>query len=475
MVNGQGLMAFFAYFLGYNGVMGEINPKIFKAYDIRGIYPEEINEDVAYRFALAWVAYLEKNSQLAKRKLIIGRDVRLSSGELFESLTAALQSRGIDILDLGQVSTSLFYWAMVHQDVDGGAMITASHNPAQYNGFKVCARDGRALGGESGLFEIRDLAQKIESVPIVQAAGKVSRADLCVQYLADIKSKFDFKKISLLKLVFDCGNGMVGPEIKELFRDLPCQTEILFGEPDGNFPNHEPNPIKEETLAVLRQKVLDSGANLGAAFDGDGDRAVFMDEKGEAIRGDFVLALLAEELLRDTPQQKILYEVRSSRVVSETIRRSGGAAVLGRAGHSLMKDQMRREDIALGGELSGHYFYRSLGFVEDALFTTLKMLEILSIKKQPLSGLIAPFKKYFNSGEINFEIADPAAKLQEAEGYFKGQGAEIKKIDGLTVEYPDWWFNLRKSNTEPLVRLNLEADSAELLEEKKRELLELLK
>ncbi len=453
--------------------MSNINPLIFKAYDVRGLYPEELNEEAAFRIGQAFAVFLERRGLIGQRQIIVGRDMRLSSDDLFDALAQALASQSFDVIDIGRVSTPFFYWAVISQKSAGGIMITASHNPAQYNGLKLYGEGAFPFGAASGLEEIKALALKSKVVSIAAAPGRLQEKNLWSGYLEFIKNKVDLSRIKPLKIIVDCGNGMMGPEIEKLIGDLPLKVEILFGEPDGNFPNHEANPFKEENLIDLKKTIKAKGANLGVAFDGDGDRLSFIDETGESVRGDFITALIAQDLLKKSPGQKIFYEIRSSRVVPEIIAAAGGIAVLGRAGHTLIKTQMRQENILFGGELSGHYFYRDLGFVENSLFTMLEVLRILSVRQQSFSTLCAPLKKYFASGEINFEIADADKTLAGVEEYFSG--APIKKIDGLTVEYPEWWFNLRQSNTEPLVRLNLEANSAALLEEKKSEVMTLIK
>jgi phosphomannomutase len=449
-----------------------INSKIFKAYDVRGVYPDEINEDVAEEIGRAFIKFLVNNGEIGKRQIVVGRDTRLSSADLFEAITGGILSQEADIIDIGQVSTPLFYWAVIKTGAAGGVMITASHNPAKFNGFKFCRSDARPISADTGLGIIRELARQNQSFALSPLSGKIISQDLLVEYLDYLKTKIKTPAIKPLKLVIDCGNGVIGPEITELIKMLSCQTKVLYAEPDGEFPNHAPNPLLEENLVDLKREIKNGAADLGVVFDGDGDRAVFVDEKGETVRGDFITALIAKEILAQRPGQKILYEVRTSKIVPETITAAGGAPILGRPGHSLMKERMWQEKIAFGGELSGHYFFEELGFVDNAVFAMLYVLKILSREDKKFSEILAPLKKYWHSGEINFEVADADAVLADAEKHFGG--GQIKKIDGLTVEYPDWWFNLRKSNTEPLVRLNLEANSAELMEEKREELIGLI-
>lgn len=449
-----------------------VNQSIFKAYDIRGVYPEEINEESVFSIAASYVEFLRNQGEMSGEAIVVGRDARVSSGDLHQALVDSLISEGADVIDIGRVSAPLFYWAIINQKAAGGIMITASHNPAQYNGLKICRAEARPIGLDSGLAEIRELAKKDRPAKL-NLIGKVIEKDLLADYLSFVKSRISLNEIKPLKIIVDFGNGMAGAEVMGLLKSLPCQVEFLFAEPDGRFPNHEANPIKEENLKELREKILSEQANLGVAFDGDGDRVAFLDEKGELVRGDFTTALIAERLLKENVGQKILFEVRSSKIVPEVIKKAGGEAILGRPGHSLMKEQMRREDILFGGELSGHYFYRDLGFIENTLFTLLEVLWILSSQAQPFSAICASLKKYYHSGEINFEVADPDKTIEVvAQKFSDGQ---IKKIDGITIQYADWWFNLRKSNTEPLVRLNMEADTPEKLEEKKKELIEIIK
>ena len=452
--------------------MSNINPSIFKAYDIRGVYPEEINEDAAYKIGQAFMALLDNTGQAGKRQIVVGRDARESSPDLFEALTQGLLSQGADIIDIGLVSTPLFYWAIIKEGAAGGVMITASHNLAQYNGFKICGAGADSIGLENGLAKIRELAARPDA-GLKALPGQIVQKNFLKEYTDFILRKFDVKNFRPLKFIVDCGNGMAGPEIEEILKGLPWLVEVLYAKPDGRFPNHEANPIKEENLISLREKVLSAKVDLGVAFDGDADRVAFMDEKGELVRGDFIGALIAQELLKQNPGQKIFYEVRSSKIVPEIIKAAGGVPVLGRPGHALIKEKMAQENILFGGELSGHYYYKDLGYIENTMFTMLEIWRILSAEQKPFSELIASFKKYHQSGEINFTVADADKTLANVESYFSG--AQIKKIDGLTVEFSDWWFNLRKSNTEPLVRLNLEAGSAALLEEKKKEVIALIK
>ncbi len=382
-----------------------MNFQIFKAYDIRGKYPEEINEEIVYKIGQALANFLKP------KNIIIGRDARVASPALFESLRKGLMEAGIDIIDIGLSSTPLFYFAIQREKTDAGIMITASHNPAQYNGLKLCRKEAIAISGDTGLEEIKKLVSANKNLAASEKKGRVIKKDLLKEYVEFILTKEQIEKIKPLKIVIDCGNGMMGPEIIEISKRLPCQITTLFAEPDGVFPNHEANPSKEETLITLKGKVREQKADLGIAFDGDGDRAAFIDEKGEGVRGDFITALIAESVLKENTGQKILYEVRSSWIVPEIIKKNMGIPILGRPGHSLIKDRIRKDDIYFAGELSGHYFFKDLGYIDNALLAMLKVLRILSQAGRPFSEIIMPFKKYYQSGEINFEVEDKEKKI----------------------------------------------------------------
>ncbi len=442
--------------------------KIFKAYDIRGLYPEEIDEEAVYRISLAFLDFLPTLKGPNNRQIVVGYDCRLSSLNLFQAVSQALVSQSYDVLDLGLASTPFFYWALISQQAAGGIMITASHNPPAYNGLKLHGFNAFPLGGNTGLDKIKEIALVERQKPSAIFHGQIKKIDIFDNYIEFLKSKINFQDFRPLKIIIDCGNGVMGPEIEKLFKGLSWEIEILYGEPDGRFPHHEANPSKEENLIDLKRRVKEKKADLGIAFDGDGDRVAFVDEKGESVRGDFITVLIAQEILKLNPGQKIFYEVRSSRIVPESILAAGGVPVLGRAGHTLIKVQMRQEDIIFGGELSGHYFFKELGFVDNPLLALFFILKILDSKKMPFSVLVSPLKKYCHSGEINFSVNDIESVLKKVEEKFSA--GQIKKIDGLTVEFPNWWFNLRPSNTEPLVRLNIEAENEELLAEKKKEL-----
>ena len=402
------------------------------------------------------------------RTVVLGMDARPSSPALKEAAAEVFLASGVDVLDAGFCSTPLYFHSIISAKADGGMMITASHNPARDNGLKICREKAIALSGEKGGFLIRDLIVSGQLKELESAQkGRSEKIDLLDEFVEQTLEKAELEELKPLKVAVDAGNGMAGPEVKALFEKLPAKLTQLYFEPDCSFPNHEANPIKEETLKDLQASVLENGADLGVAYDGDGDRIAFVDEKGKVVRGDFATALIARELLLENPGEEIYYEVRSSKIVPESIKEAGGQPLLGKPGQSIIKEVMRAKNILFAGELSGHYFYRQFGFAENPLFSLALLLKMISREGKPLSELVEPLKKYFQSGEINFEVDDAGKVLAEAEKKFAD--GEIKKIDGVTIIYPDWWFNLRRSNTEPLVRLNLEADTRELLDEKLKE------
>lgn len=457
-----------------------VNSKIFRAYDIRGIYPSEINQETAYLIGRAFVKFLikEAKNKIKKLKIVVGRDNRFSSNILFKNLIKGILQEGGNVLDLGLCSTPRFYFSTIFAKADGGIQITASHNPPQYNGFKLTKEKAIPISQESGLYEIQKIIEKGNFKSLTKKAGTIQKKDFLKNYI-DFNFKLakieNLKKFKCYKVVVDTANAVSGIDIKALFKRLPCRFFHLFSKLDGTFPNHNPDPIIEENLRFLFKEIKKKKADLGVAFDGDGDRIIFVDEKGKIIRGDFITALIAQELLKENEGQKILFEVRSSKVVKETILKNKGIPILGKAGHSLIKERMRKEDILFAGELSGHYFFKEIGFFEGSLLVLLMVLKIMEREKKPISQIIEPFKIYFQSGEINFQIKEKERKLKEIEKYFSKKAKNVLKIDGLTMEFSDWWFNLRPSNTEDLLRLNIEAATKKILEEKKKEIINLLK
>jgi len=415
---------------------------IFKAYDIRGIYGEQLNEDIAYKIGRAFAMYIGS-------KIVVARDNRLSSDSLFEALTRGIIDQGSDVYDIGLSTSPMFYFAVSNLVCDGGVIITASHNPPQYNGFKMVRSDAMPLSGEDGISQIKQLVEENNFSSFKK--GNISTLDITDKYV----NSFEIKKYNL-KVVVDTANSVSGLIVNRMFRGVSLFH--LFSELDGSFPNHEPNPLEEKNIKDLKKKVLEYGADIGIAFDGDGDRVFFVDEKGELISSDLIIALIAKLI-----DKKVLYDLRCSNIIKETARDS----VMCRVGHSFIKKKMKDEDIFFGGEYSGHYYLKQgSSYFESPYFVIYKLFEAMENKK--LSELIAPFKKYYHSGELNFEVKDKQSVIEKVEkNYSYGK---ITKIDGVRIDFDDWWFLLRGSNTEPILRLIVEAKSKELLDSKIKEI-----
>lgn len=443
-----------------------LNPTIFKAYDVRGVVPGELNRDVARLIGRGFAEFLKP------KDVAVGRDMRLSSPEIHEGLIKGLTEQGADVADVGLVSTDGLYFAVGKFGYGGGVMITASHNPPEYNGLKMCEKDAVPLSGDQGLKEIRELTEK-GSFAKPARKGKVKKQDVSEAYAAHVLSFIDPAKIKPFKIVIDAGNGMAGMTVPLVMKHLPCQVIPMFFELDGSFPNHPASPIELENIAQLRQRVLAEKADLGAAFDGDADRMFLVDEKANPLGGDMVTALVAKNLLAKEPGATILYNLICSKAVPETIARCGGRGIRTRVGHALIKPLMRSENAVFGGEHSGHFYFRNNWFADSGLIALLVCLELFSEEGKPVSELVASINPYFRSGEINTKVEDVPRKLLELEhAYATGK---IDKLDGITIDYGDWWFNVRPSNTEPLLRLNLEAKSKSLMEEKRDEVLRLIR
>ncbi len=447
-------------------MMPKIDPSIFKAYDLRGIYPAQLNEETAYLVGKALVEYL-KTSNIA-----VGRDMRLSSPALFENLTKGILEAGSDVVDIGLCSTDELYFAVGNFGFDGGVMITASHNPKEYNGFKICQKEAVPLSGDSGLKEIQQIISS-GKFSTSKKKGSLIQKDVTDDYIWHILSFVDVKKIKSFKIVVDAGNGMAGLLTPKLFAHLPCQLIPMFFELDGSFPHHPASPIEPENLKFLQEKVLSEKAFLGAAFDGDADRVFFVDEKAQMLGGDIVTALVAKSLLKKEKDATILYNIICSRTVPRVIQENGGQAVKTRVGHALIKLLMKKHNAIFGGEHSGHFYFRDNFYADSALITLVVFLELLSEENKKVSALVKEIDRYFRSGELNSQVEDMPGKLKEIEKvYSKGK---IDHLDGLTVEFDNWWFNVRPSNTEPLLRLNVEADSPELLQQETKKLLGLIR
>jgi phosphomannomutase len=425
---------------------------IFKAYDIRGIVPEDLSAEVTYKIGRAAPRVLDGAS------FIVGRDMRTTSPEIQEALLRGISDAGADAVDMGLCTTPMNYFAIGHGSYGGGAMVTASHNPARWCGMKFSRAEAAPVSYDTGYSEIERMVTSGGLPPKAASPGGRSAVDVWPDYLAHLL-KFA-EGIGPLKVAFDSGNGMTGRFVPLLFERLPCDWHGMYLELDGTFPNHEPNPLKPENVVDLQRKVVEIGADVGIAYDGDGDRAMFVDEKGARVSSDLLTALIAREVLEQEPGAAIIYDLRSSRVVPEEIERAGGRPVETRVGHSFMKRILRENGAPFGGELSGHYYFRDQYYSDTGELATVFVLRLLSRSGKRMSELIEPLKRYFATGEINFEVADKDAKIEEIARLFADGGQS--RLDGITVRYEDWWFNVRKSNTEPILRLNLEADTPEL-------------
>ena len=427
---------------------------IFKAYDIRGVVPDELDAAAARRIGRAAARFLRTP------RIAIGRDARRSSPELFEALLAGVTEEGVSVVDLGLVSTPMLYFGVEQLGTGGGIMLTASHNPPQYNGFKLCREHAIPIGEASGLKQIERLAGSIAGEPKAARRGSVERADVRDGYVDHVLRVGG--ATPRLRIAIDCGNGMAAVGLEPLLARLPLEVTRLYFEPDGSFPNHEADPLKLENLSDLCQAVRRTRADFGVAFDGDADRAVFIDDQAQPIPSDLLTALLARRQLSRSPGGRVLYDLRSSRVTAEEITAAGGVPEMCRVGHSFVKARMREVGAIFAGELSGHLYFRfsETLVADDGVAALVAVLDLLGEERRPLSQLVAPLRRYAASGEINRTVKDIPRVLAAIEAEHAG-APEISHLDGLRVAYPDWWFNLRPSNTEPVLRLNLEAGTPE--------------
>jgi phosphomannomutase len=442
---------------------------IFKAYDVRGLYGDEIDGDTAFDVGRAFVRVLGGGGP----RVGLGRDMRLTAPELAARYRDGMVAEGAHVLDAGMVGTEMLYWLVGSRDLDGGLMCTASHNPKAYTGAKLVERGAVALSGDTGIGEIRDLvADGLGDAP---GDGSHEELDIYADFQRAALQFIDPAAIKPLKVVVDGGNGMAGPMVGPLFDQLGLDLVTTYWEPNGEFPDHEPNPLLPENRQLIIDKVQAEGADLGIAWDGDADRCFFIDDTGRFVDGDFMTALLAESILEKQPGADILYDVRASRAVPDLVQRLGGTAHVNRVGHAFFKRRMRDEGGDFGGEVSGHYYFRDFYNADSGTIPALLILELLSKHDAKLSQLLAPLReRYFISGEINSEVADTDAKMAEIEDRY-GDG-EITKLDGISVDYDDWHFNVRPSNTEPLLRLNLESlVSQQDMERRRDEVLDLIR
>ncbi len=449
----------------------QVNPEIFKAYDVRGLYPGEIDEEIARLIGRGFAAYLQTD------RVGISRDMRVSSPALAAAFIDGVREQGTDVVDYGMLGTDMLYFAVVRDALGGGAQITASHNPKEYNGVKMVRSGAQALSADAGIGDIRDTILSDRLPRPAARRGALSTRDVAGEYIEKVLSFIDPAVIRPLSVVLDAGSGMAGLVAPALFDRLPCQTTRLCFTIDGTFPNHEANPLIEDNRRDITAAVIQQRADAGIAWDGDADRCFFIDGSGEFVSGDFVTALLAEAFLLKEPGATIIYDLRASHAVRDIVARYGGRALRNRVGHAFIKRRMREEDAIFGGEVTGHYYFRDFFYADNGFIPALLMLELMSRKNQSLRELLQPFReRYFISGEINTTLstmAEVPRTLAAIEARYRD--AAIDHTDGISVDYPDWHFNVRPSNTEPLLRLNLEAATPELMRQRRDELLALIR
>jgi len=445
----------------------QFNSSIFKAYDIRGTVPDQLDGETTYKIGYALAAQLKPSA------IAVGRDMRLSSNELFDNLARGINDYGVDVVDLGLISTDGLYFAVGKFGFEGGVMITASHNPKEYNGFKVCRKNAEPLSGQEGLNQILKFIQDGTKIAKSPSRGVVVRKDISRGYAAHCLSFIDRSKVEPFKIVIDAGNGMAGATLPPILVKLPIEAITLYFDLDGTFPNHPASPIELENLADLRKKIAETNADFGLAFDGDADRMFLVDRFGTQVGGDMVTALVAKSLLSKHPGETILYNLICSKAVPELIERMGGIPVRTRVGHALIKPLMKKYNALFGGEHSGHFYFRDNWFADSGLIAFLVCLELLSTENRPLHEMVKEIDPYFRSGEINSRVSSISEKIKQVSEVF--QSGQQDTLDGLTITYDDFWFNLRPSNTEPLLRLNVEARSKETLELKTKQLLEIIR
>ncbi len=454
-----------------------IDQSIFKAYDVRGTYPEQMDERLAYRIGRAFPRVLAElqGGAASEQRVAVGRDMRLSAPSMAEAYARGIADEGSQVLDVGMVGTEMLYWTVGSRGLDGGLMCTASHNPKAYTGAKLVKQGALALSGDSGIGELRDLVASGEPGDPVAQPSSIEQEDVSEAFREAALGYIDASSLAPMRVVLDGGNGMAGQMVGPLLESFPLERVETYWRPDGEFPDHEPNPLLEENRRAIVERVRSEGADLGIAWDGDADRCFFIDDTGEFVAGDFLTALLAEALLRKDPGATILYDVRASRAVRDVVERDGGTAEVNRVGHAFFKSRMRETGAAFGGEVSGHYYFRDFYCADSGTLPALLILELLSVDGRRMSELLEPLRsRYFISGEINSEVSDQDAKMAEiADRYSDGEQGHL---DGISVDYADWHFNVRPSNTEPLLRLNLESlVSQEDMEAKRDEVLGLIR
>ncbi len=448
----------------------EVDPKIFKAYDIRGIYPSEINEQTAYLIARGFCGYLEKYHCIEKAKIAVGNDARKSCPPLKRGLIKGLKDGGAEIFDIGFCTTPLNYFANWYFKMDGSIMITASHNPKEYNGLKISLKKVKALAEENGIEKLKKIIEKKQFRR--KKSGRVKRINILNDYLDFLAKEAEGIDFSNIKIVVDTANGAVGPLFEKLAKRIGLKYFPLYFKPDGNFPNHEANPLKEESLADIKKNILNKKADIGMAFDGDGDRVVFLDSRGNLIRNDFVLGIAAGYYLKKGIAKFIPADLRTSHGIIQELEKRGGVVIKTKVGYPFIREAMRRERAYVGGELSGHLFWKDFCYSESALLAGIRILKIMISSGKKIRDLASPMEDYCFSPEINFETEKKQEKIAEIKERFRA--GKINELDGLTVEFKDWWFNIRPSNTEPLLRLTVEAHSQKILKQKIQEISRLI-
>jgi phosphomannomutase len=446
-----------------------INIECFKAYDIRGRIPDQLNSDIAHRIGNATAAFLD-----AKR-VVIGRDMRLSSAELTDAVVQGLTDAGVEVLDIGLCGTEMVYYATAHLKADGGIMVTASHNPADYNGLKLVREDAKPISADTGLSDIRALAEKDDR--LMAAENGIRRdTDIFADYVGHIASYVDLEKLKPLKLVVNAGNGVAGLAIDGLEPFLPFEFVKIHHDADGTFPNGIPNPLLSENRASTADAVISQGADMGIAWDGDFDRCFLFDENGEFIEGYYIVGLLAASLLANNPGAKIIHDPRLTWNTLDVVNTAGGEAVQSKSGHSFIKEKMREVDAVYGGEMSAHHYFRDFSYADSGMIPWLLVAQLISVSGRPLSELVGNrIRKYPASGEINREVPDAAQAIRMIRDEYAVSARVVDETDGVSLEFDDWRFNLRASNTEPLIRLNVESrGNATLMREKVAEILSLI-
>ncbi len=454
--------------------MSKLDTSIFRTYDIRGVYPDQLNEEAAYKVGRGYATLIQRENPSKQLKIVVSRDMRPSSPALKEKLIQGLIESGVDVVDVDLNSTPTFYFAVAYFNYDGGIQITASHNPPEYNGLKMVRAKAKPLAGGTGMEELAEIVKQEGFIQTKEAGKIIEKTDVLETEIQEILKDIDVENIKPYKIVVDAANSVGALDLEAIFQHLPCELVPLYFELDGTFPNHEADPIKPENLVDLKKKVVKEKADLGIALDGDGDRMFFVDEKGKEVPQSILRGLMAQIALKDNPGATVCYDIRPGRATTDMIQEAGGKAVMTRVGHSLIKSKMEEVGAIFGGESSGHYFYKfEYGIFDSALVLLTKFLKYISQQNKPVSEIIEPYKRYYHSGEINSMVEDKKAAIERLAD--KYSDADISYLDGITVTYEDYWFNVRPSNTESKLRLNLEAKTPELMEQKRDEVLKIIR